>query len=120
MDPRTLHTDEGDDAEPVYTRSSAANPASLVQRLVPNNRHAQDLVLGYFRSSEYPRIEIEDNALPLFNASTGNPSSAYTCGLYLENKSSYCLQGYTRRDRFKYHLHAHLGLTPYPARNGNQ
>jgi hypothetical protein len=111
-----------EDAEQVYNASESNNPLSLgteVQQLSHGNDILKTQLLIDLQAPGHPRTEISDSALSSYSVRIPGCNLQYVCGIYLASKSRYCHQTYVRRDRFKYHLHSHLGFTPYPLSDSN-
>lgn len=54
---------------------------------------------------DYPSVEISDKDLSAYSVTNGDSNGKFICFK--------CRQVFERKDRFKYHVQAHLGLTPY-------
>ena len=117
VNPRSISARDPEDAEQVYNASDSNSPLSLrteVQQLCQGNDTLRTQLLIDLQAAGYPRTEISDSALSSYSVRPSGSNAQYVCGIYLASKSRHCHQPYVRRDRFKYHLHGHLGLTPYP------
>jgi hypothetical protein len=122
VNPRSISARDPEDAELVYNALESNNPLSLrteVQQLSHGNDTLKTQLLIDLQAPGHPRTEISDSALSSYSVHIPGCNAQYVCGIYLASKSRHCHQPYTRRDRFKYHLHGHLGFTPYPLLDNN-
>jgi hypothetical protein len=95
--------------------SPSSDALNMALQLAPNNLNLINLIQELRQGDLTQEIPVDKCAY--FNVALDG--SKYICGLFNKDGRP-CPKSFDRFDRFKYHLQAHLGLTPYKCKDSTK